>query len=350
MAMDSILKHMLDVTGHRDHQLLERSILTAIRQMTDAHTARVLGLEVSFGETVLRAHAWFMPGGELVVQDDSLPSHQTEEPITDYPVLMRCIETMASHLAEPLAHGACRLWFPIWVDGKVTSCFEIIRTGTFSRKKLDLLEGMLGVYRNFVGLLEYSETDSLTGLLNRKTFEKHFSRSNRSLPGLVEVGDVPNRRHEAEHPKQWLAVVDIDHFKRINDTFGHLYGDEVLILLAQLMRASFRAHDRIFRFGGEEFVILIYSATLENVMVAVERFRHNVEHHRFPQVGKVTVSLGFTEYSPAESPVEILGHADRALYYAKSHGRNQVRHYGALVEQGLLTQEIEQEVAPIEYF
>lgn len=348
--MDSILKHMLDVTGHRDHQLLERSILTAIRQMTDAHTARVLGLEASFGKTILRAHAWYLPGGDVMVQDDCLPSHQPEEPLEDYPVLLRCIETMASHLAETMADGACRLWFPIWMEGKVTSCFEIIRATTFSRKKLDLLEGMLGVYRNFVGLLEYSETDSLTGLLNRKTFEKHFSRNNRSGKAEPEVIKEPNRRHEAANARQWLAVVDIDHFKRINDTFGHLYGDEVLILLAQLMRASFRAQDRIFRFGGEEFVVLIYSATLDNVLTAVERFRQNVERHRFPQVGLVTVSLGFTDYSPEESPVEILGHADRALYYAKTHGRNQVWHYGALIEQGLLDLEGAAEVAPIEYF
>ena len=348
--MDSILKHMLDVTGHRDHQLLERSILTAIRQMTAAHTARVLGMEVSFGHTVLRAHAWYLPGGDVMVQDDSLPSLQPEEPLSDYPVLARCIETMTSHMAESMADGACRLWFPIWLDGKVTSCFEIIHNSKFSRKKLDLLEGMLGVYRNFVGLLEYSETDSLTGLLNRKTFERHFSRSNRAGKASSENGKAPNRRQEPAHAKQWLAVVDIDHFKRINDTFGHLYGDEVLILLAQLMRASFRAHDRIFRFGGEEFVVLIYSATLESVLAAVERFRHNVEQHRFPQVGQVTISLGFTEYSPQESPVEILGHADRALYYAKTHGRNQVRHYGALIEQGLLGNEGVTEAAPIEYF
>ena len=149
--MDSILKHMLDVTGHRDHQLLERSILTAIRQMTAAHTARVLGMEVSFGHTVLRAHAWYLPGGDVMVQDDSLPSLQPEEPLSDYPVLARCIETMTSHMAESMADGACRLWFPIWLDGKVTSCFEIIHRSWCKPKFKWLVSIELILQRTIIG-------------------------------------------------------------------------------------------------------------------------------------------------------------------------------------------------------
>ena len=108
-------------------------------------------------------------------------------------------------------------------------------------------------------------------------------------------------------------MVDIDHFKRVNDRFGHLYGDEVLILVANILRSSFRSHDRIFRFGGEEFVVLLRNTTLSKAHKVFNRFREAVQEYHFPQVGNVTVSLGFVGTSRG-SPVEILGQADQALF------------------------------------
>jgi diguanylate cyclase (GGDEF)-like protein len=122
----------------------------------------------------------------------------------------------------------------------------------------------------------------------------------------------------------------------VNDRFGHLYGDEVLILIANLLQSSFRAQDRVFRFGGEEFVVLLRPTTLEHAHRIIDRFRSAVETHVFPQVGQVTVSVGFVSINAYDSPVVTLGHADQALYYAKSHGRNQACHYEALVAGGLL--------------
>ena len=110
----------------------------------------------------------------------------------------------------------------------------------------------------------------------------------------------------------------------------------MLILIANQINNSFRSKYRVFRFGGEEFVVLLRSTTLDNAQKIIDRFRTNVEGHVFPQVGSVTVSVGFVAISPYESPVNILGRADQALYYAKSHGRNQACHYDELVEGGLL--------------
>src|SRR3546814_19890916 len=84
--------------------------------------------------------------------------------------------------------------------------------------------------------------------------------------------------------RYWLAVADIDHFKRINDTLGHLYGDEVLLLLAQVMKRSFRHDDLLFRFGGEEFVIVISAPDRGSANIAFDKFRRNVETFTFPQV------------------------------------------------------------------
>lgn len=109
----------------------------------------------------------------------------------------------------------------------------------------------------------------------------------------------------------------------------------MLILLANLLRSSFRSHDKVFRFGGEEFVILLRNATLPTARKVFDRFRATVQEHSFPQVGHVTVSIGFVSASQS-TPVEILGKADQALYFAKENGRNQVRYYDDLVAQGHL--------------
>jgi diguanylate cyclase (GGDEF)-like protein len=196
--------------------------------------------------------------------------------------------------------------------------------------------GMISVYRNYLALLEDSQRDTLTGLLNRKTFDTGFAVFLSSAVHLdAELQDDRRSHKEGSH---WLAVMDIDHFKRVNDTFGHLYGDEVLILMANLMRGSFRQGDRLYRFGGEEFVVLMRDVDFADVKKKLDDFREKVEQHVFPQVGQVTISIGFTSVMPTSTPAMVLGEADEALYYAKGHGRNQVRCYGELVEQKLLAE------------
>jgi diguanylate cyclase (GGDEF)-like protein len=266
------------------------------------------------------------------------------EPIGNHPALESCIrkrKTCAEQLTES---GGRALWLPVWLGDHASTCFEIIDPAPCCESTLHVMEGVLAVYRNYQSILDYSERDSLTGLLNRKTFDEKFSKllaanSPETVPSVQQ-----ERRHQAAEKGQWLAVVDIDHFKRVNDQFGHLYGDEVLILVANVLRASFRAQDRIFRFGGEEFVVLLRSASLGEAHRIFERFRRNIEQHDFPQVGRVTVSVGFASISK-ESPVVILGHADQALYYAKANGRNRVCHYEELVKSGLLHSGITNESA-----
>ena len=131
-------------------------------------------------------------------------------------------------------------------------------------------------------------------------------------------------------------MLDLDHFKRVNDDFGHLYGDEILVHFANLMRTTFRSADQLYRFGGEEFVVIFGVEPRERGGEAtLERFRRAVEAHRFPGVGKVTVSIGFARVADALTPAPILiDRADEALYYAKEHGRNRVCGWEALVAAG----------------
>jgi diguanylate cyclase (GGDEF)-like protein len=338
--MDSLLKHMVDMTGHRDHTMLDISVISAVQELASATQTRVLSLVNVRGQLFVRPRAIIERGQPARMEESGDPG-SPGEPIAQYPALAHCIAQHESSADYMSAIGEHTLWLPIWMGEKADTCLEIINPTPYTSDTIHIIGGIVSVYRNFQNLLDYSERDSLTGLLNRKTFDDQLSKmlqaSSVEQDSLVAVPpDGHERRQHSEEQRQWLAVVDVDHFKAVNDKFGHLYGDEVLILIANLLTSSFRAQDRVFRFGGEEFVVLLRSSTLENAKKIIERFRKNVEEHEFPQVGRVTVSVGFVSISAYEAPVIILGRADQALYYAKSHGRNMACHYDELVSSGRL--------------
>jgi diguanylate cyclase (GGDEF)-like protein len=331
--MEPLLRHMVDMTGHRDHTMLDLSVVTAVQELAGAIQTRVLALASAYGQQWVRTRASVGPGSAARIHE---PDGAAGEPLAAFPALAACLAAHGDSAAAVLDDGKHVLWLPIWFGERADTCLEIVHGDAFPDATLHTIGGVVCVYRNFQNLLDYSERDSLTGLLNRKTFDDqlarmlHAGRDSAPLPGQAE------RRQQLPEEKPWLAVVDVDHFKAVNDRFGHLYGDEVLILIANLLQASFRGHDRVFRFGGEEFVVLLRPTTLENAQRIIDRFRTSVAAHHFPQVGRVTVSVGFVGIDTVASPVVTLGHADQALYYAKTHGRNQTCHYDALVAGGLL--------------
>ncbi|MGK5024801.1 GGDEF domain-containing protein [Janthinobacterium sp. RB2R34] len=337
--MDSLLKHMVDMTGHRDHTMLDVSVISAVQELACATQTRVLALSSARGQVFVRARAIIVAGSPARMEDNLDPA-LPGEPLSDYPALAACIARHETSCDTLCSDGRHLLWLPIWIGDQVTTCLEITNPTPYTGATIQVIGGIVSVYRNFQNLLDYSERDSLTGLLNRKTFDDQLAKLLQSRGELENETARPvnaERRHHGKTEQQWLAVVDVDHFKLVNDKFGHLYGDEVLILIANLLQSSFRTQDRIFRFGGEEFVVLLRSITLENAQKIIDRFRINVETHDFPQVGRVTVSVGFVSINAFEAPVIILGRADQALYYAKSHGRNLACHYDELVEKGMLT-------------
>lgn len=244
---------------------------------------------------------------------------------------------------DTIAEHTLRSVFPITGKHGIAGLLEIISD---DRTEMDkrLILPFLMVYSNYLSILDESETDTLTGLLNRRTFENNMERIIANERAEVTIVEQPSNSHPArrsinpEHP-HWLAVMDIDHFKRINDQFGHLYGDEVLILLSRKMKRIFRQSDKLFRFGGEEFIVVLERTTLDCAKKVLERFRHGIENFHFPQVGKVTISIGFVRLDKADVPSTIVGRADQALYYAKEHGRNQVCFYEELVSEGKLAGE-----------
>lgn len=228
-------------------------------------------------------------------------------------------------------NGMMHLLLPLRVDFNTSLLVEVETADAALADEAPLMAALLRLYANHLRLLDYAEKDTLTGLLNRKTFETQFSK----LLMLESLTDEKNRRFHQRRRHQdsspWIGVVDIDHFKRINDRFGHLYGDEVLILMANLMRRGMRANDWLYRFGGEEFVVVLAPATRQAAQEVFERLRQSIENAEFPQIGQVTASIGYTSVRPHLDSSSMLGEADEALYFAKDHGRNQVCAYADIV-------------------
>jgi diguanylate cyclase (GGDEF)-like protein len=191
-----------------------------------------------------------------------------------------------------------------------------------SREDVRLVGSFCRLYENFLAVLREAERDRLTGLLNRRSFDYWLDRI--TMDGLAgRPAPQARRPAPARGPLcWWLALFDVDHFKRINDHFGHLYGDEVLLLLSRLTQKCFRGEDRCFRYGGEEFAVLLARNDENGTRVALERLRVQVEQHLFPQVGRVTVSIGASSLVPGTAASLAIDRADRALYEAKRGGRN----------------------------
>jgi diguanylate cyclase (GGDEF)-like protein len=207
------------------------------------------------------------------------------------------------------------------VVGSVLVVKGLIHTKTSEQIWTYLLEA----YSQLANMMYSAEIDHLTGLMNRFAFER-----------LLNQAADDTERAITEQQATYFVLVDIDFFKRINDTFGHLYGDEVLILLSRLMSESFRSMDWLFRYGGEEFAIVLHDVSYEDAYQALERFRAKVEAHSFPQVEDVTISIGFSRMTHNQAISTLIDHSDSALYFSKKNGRNQVNSYEQLLEQGVL--------------
>jgi diguanylate cyclase (GGDEF)-like protein len=162
----------------------------------------------------------------------------------------------------------------------------------------------------FRSLAQLASTDLLTTTWNRRHFEQ-------AVEGEIQ------RSSRYGHPVTML-LLDIDHFKRVNDTFGHTVGDQVIREVANCIRSVIRLSDSLTRWGGEEFIILMPNTGLSSAAVLAERIRESIATHDFEGIGPVTASLGLAEYLPSGSQEEWLDRADRAMYRAKDKGRNRV--------------------------
>jgi diguanylate cyclase (GGDEF)-like protein len=302
-SSEALLTSLIALTEQRDRLSLETSLYQACEEI--------------FQPTALASLEW-LPGndGHAVVHMSQRTGQLGEAVLAAARALATDIRLEADEAGD--------VYMLMRIEAMAENGQRVLVLGkaAWSDVEVRIAQGMLRVYQNFVRLLNDSEKDTLTGLLNRKRLEKTLE--------YVLASRNRGRRDDDRGGNDYLAVLDIDHFKSVNDTFGHLIGDEVLLAFANLMRRSLREGDGCYRYGGEEFIILLHDLRREQVITILERLRGHVANHVFPQAMHITVSIGFTQIGGQRFPAEIVEEADRALYYAKNHGRDQVREFETL--------------------
>ncbi len=159
-------------------------------------------------------------------------------------------------------------------------------------------------------LQKLATTDALTQIANRS-----------SLDIVLKQAIAECERYQRPF---CIVMIDIDFFKSINDTYGHLAGDTVLKTLAGLLKSQIRSVDTVGRWGGEEFMIVYREIEGQGTYTLAENIRKSIENHPFAEAERITISMGVAQYRPGTSAEELLKQADAALYHSKEHGRNRV--------------------------
>jgi diguanylate cyclase len=163
-------------------------------------------------------------------------------------------------------------------------------------------------------------TDPLTGTLNRRGFEIRSGQIFEEPKGLAKG--------------LCLLMLDIDHFKKINDTYGHLFGDKVIRAIAETLKSKVRGQDAVARLGGEEFAVLLEETNISGARIVAENIRQTIERGKIRRldtqdsIGGITISIGIAIYSKGASIEEMLDQSDKALYVSKNSGRNRTSVFG----------------------
>lgn len=337
--MLQLIDHIVRTSNQRDHTNLSVSIADAIITLFQPQSLTVYRVFDNGDKAMIYACAG-STGESRFSRNAYLPDTQYSFLIDTDPLLHHA-NKLRLPFVEKNDKDGYRSAFLVMPLDQLLYIVDIRFAQPPSVEKQSVLKGFIEYFTNHVGLLDYGETDALTRLPNRKTFDKHLyevlSQAAIDENTSLATPDSPLRRKPKPESHHWLAVMDIDHFKSVNDTFGHLIGDEVLVMFARLIRETFRFQDQIFRFGGEEFVVVTQPTDAESIQKVFHRFRQKVEDHLFSQVGKVTVSIGYSRLTTADTPPNVIDRADEALYYVKQHGRNNIACHETLVSSGELT-------------
>lgn len=318
------VQRLASLTNHRQRESLDVALAEAIMDAVSPDTIEFLTLVAKGKERRWLCRGTFFADKPPELQDIMWADFESMQLLGENPERQKAYESASPQV---LARGVntCTV-FPIKGEQGVESLLEITTEQPLEPLALAVVQSMQQVFLNMTALLDSNERDGLTSLLNRKSFEDAFFKALAGVPLLgSEARAYDVQRASADLPNTyWVAMMDIDHFKKVNDQYGHLIGDEILLLVAQQMTQNFRFHDRIYRFGGEEFVVLMRCRNLTDATTAVERFRQRMQAFAFPKVGQLTISIGLTQLLAVDTPISALERADKGVYRAKAEGRNRI--------------------------
>lgn len=322
--LKKLMQSLLDLHKVRDSLALDQALLALMQRWLCLVTGNVNAVEMQVLSR--RQLVSVLEATQAHTDTDGVNPQHPHWSHTVYSRLLDCLDH-AQQGYQSLPCGTSLLHsFPLKQSVVHKNALLVIEYPALPTEAIALIEQCLLMFNQYAELIIENERDALTGLLNRKTFDQCVSK--------ILLSDYkPEFRFPLHH---YLVIFDIDFFKKINDSYGHLIGDEVLILLSRLMQDSFREGDLLFRFGGEEFVGVFSCASEDDIAHLLSRFQDALATYLFPQVGHVTISIGCAKMAVNVLPNTVLEHADEALYYAKEHGRNQICYYETLLQQGAL--------------
>ncbi len=344
--MATLVEHLIKLTDHRDRDLLELTLSKALIDILPIQ--RVVVAKVMSEEGVKR---WLdvatmdAKGGGKVV-DPLRVDFSSLRLLDDMKERFNCLQSRsATVLAWAGDHGPRTYFFPLFPDvrNEDDGVLEIHSNDILADDQLYVFTALHRVFCNMYNLLAYSDRDALTGLLNRKSLDDTFysavleemDQANVKPQEAQEGAAASQERRHRVPPNYWLGTINVDHFGQMSDKNGHLIAEEVLLLVARIMNNTFRTYDRIYRFGGEQFAVLMHCPDEALVLATFERLRLNIEKFSFPQVGSITISAGFTRVSPDDSPSTALERTERTVDYAQQHGHNKVLSHAELVRMGI---------------
>ena len=340
-GMNQVVDRLAELTANRDRDMLDVSLAGVLKELLRPESVAIYRCVGDEADRRWITSARLGLHEQAASSDPAWSSLKSLPPLAQFPARLQALRLQEVVVTSAAAHSLAV--FPLSTDHAVAGVLEVLTWQALGTDAFRLVGSILRVFRNFQSLLDYSERDTLTGLLNRTTFDSAFNRLAGAVAGAASV-DRPatpyagagQRNPTTAQQPHFIGVIDIDHFKRVNDGFGHLIGDEVLLLLSRLMRSVFRYHDRLYRFGGEEFVVLMRCRNDAEAGAALQRLRAAIKAYVFPQVGSLTLSVGYAEVLPDDTPSRAFDRADRAVYWAKQHGRDQVCGFADLSARGEL--------------
>lgn len=291
-------------------------------EILDALVPRAYVVELGAGECLIRKgepnlHVYVVISGRLRVELDGggppLAHIGRGETVGELSLLAGSFTTATVAAEEParlLVLDEETFWW-LAESSHEFSVGLLIRLAKRMRSNTDAVQENITLRRHFE---QAALSDALTGARNRRWLDQ-------TLPRMVQ-------RHLHTSDPMCIAIMDIDHFKRVNDTYGHAAGDKVLMQVGQLVRGNLRPTDFAARIGGEEFVLVLPQTSLQGAVIAAERLRDAIAGTAFEHEGRslqqVTVSLGLAELERSADYRDMLARADKALYAAKQAGRNRI--------------------------
>jgi len=316
-----LINHLIrTITSSLDIQGIFEGFIHDLKNLVDIDGASIASIE----NDMLRFLALSVPADSLWLVNGKIPIKGTamEWVIANKEVLYEpdlVTQKRFSPLANNLSQGANSIiYLPMIVKDEITGCLVVAskRADAYNARQVRLLERLaLQIAAPIENLKLYAtaeqraRVDELTGLFNRRHFDEQFK---------VEVS-----RHSRYNQELSLLMLDLDSFKTYNDIFGHPSGDRLLKEIGEILNSSVREGDQVFRYGGDEFVVLLPQTRDEDAFIVAERIRESVMDEMSRKESTVRISIGLACY-PADGVMmsEIVTVADTALYYAKSTGGN----------------------------